>query len=157
MNSISLSLTQSNANFTTDGPVSIYFTADDMTSIEPGVRLLAHPFAGDFADAKLVTSYQFTEVSSGTLETYTLYQSGGVNSLGGNALAADIGGDQTVTLALVDAAAGVAATYAGYSNSTYAGPTLVITVAPVPEPETYALLLAGLGLVGLARRRIARG
>ena len=27
------------------------------------------------------------------------------------------------------------------------------TVAPIPEPETYAMLLAGLALVGLARRR----
>jgi hypothetical protein len=27
------------------------------------------------------------------------------------------------------------------------------TLAPVPEPETYAMLLAGLGLLGLARRR----
>jgi len=28
-----------------------------------------------------------------------------------------------------------------------------IVAAPVPEPETWALLLAGLGLVGLAARR----
>nr|WP_229219960.1 PEP-CTERM sorting domain-containing protein [Rugamonas fusca] len=27
---------------------------------------------------------------------------------------------------------------------------------PLPEPETYAMLLAGLGLVGCARRRKAR-
>jgi len=26
-------------------------------------------------------------------------------------------------------------------------------VAPVPEPETYALMLAGLGLVGVVARR----
>jgi hypothetical protein len=26
-------------------------------------------------------------------------------------------------------------------------------VAPVPEPETYAMLLAGIGLLGLAQRR----
>lgn len=36
-------------------------------------------------------------------------------------------------------------------------PLLSVEVAPVPEPETYALMLAGLGLVGaLARRRASR-
>ena len=29
--------------------------------------------------------------------------------------------------------------------------------APVPEPETYAMLLAGLGLLGFARRRKQAG
>jgi hypothetical protein len=28
-----------------------------------------------------------------------------------------------------------------------------VTLAPVPEPETYALLLAGLGLMGAVARR----
>ncbi|WP_374049964.1 FxDxF family PEP-CTERM protein [Nitrosomonas sp. sh817] len=38
------------------------------------------------------------------------------------------------------------------SNVRYAG----FEVTPVPEPETYAMLLAGLGLVGfMARRRKA--
>lgn len=32
-------------------------------------------------------------------------------------------------------------------------PTLSFGVAPVPEPETYALMLAGLGLLGIAARR----
>ena len=27
------------------------------------------------------------------------------------------------------------------------------TVTPIPEPETYALMLAGLGLLGIAARR----
>jgi len=32
--------------------------------------------------------------------------------------------------------------------------TVLYSLAPVPEPETYALMLAGLGLVGfMARRR----
>lgn len=34
---------------------------------------------------------------------------------------------------------------------------LEFTAAPVPEPETYALMLAGLGLVGWLARRRARG
>lgn len=31
------------------------------------------------------------------------------------------------------------------------------TLAPVPEPETFAMLLAGLGLVGFAARRKSAG
>lgn len=34
-------------------------------------------------------------------------------------------------------------------------PTLSFDVAPIPEPETYAMLLAGLGLLGFAARRKA--
>lgn len=39
--------------------------------------------------------------------------------------------------------------------ATLAGrPILSVEIAPVPEPETYALMLAGLGLIGfMARRR----
>jgi hypothetical protein len=33
---------------------------------------------------------------------------------------------------------------------------VTLTVAAVPEPETYAMLLAGLGLVGFAVRRRSR-
>ncbi len=38
------------------------------------------------------------------------------------------------------------------TNATYSG-TLNITVAAVPEPETYAMLMAGLALVGFSSRR----
>jgi len=45
-----------------------------------------------------------------------------------------------------------------YSFTVYTSPTaqdyVVASVTPVPEPETYAMLLAGLGLIGgIARRR----
>ncbi|WP_229634124.1 FxDxF family PEP-CTERM protein [Duganella qianjiadongensis] len=43
-----------------------------------------------------------------------------------------------------------------YSEGTidaYAKVTYTYTTAPVPEPETYAMLLAGLGLVGVVARR----
>ena len=42
-------------------------------------------------------------------------------------------------------------------NTDYAGPKYgVVEIAPVPEPETYAMLIGGLGLLGfMARRRKA--
>ena len=33
------------------------------------------------------------------------------------------------------------------------GTTSLFSITPVPEPEAYAMLLAGLGLIGLAARR----
>jgi len=49
-------------------------------------------------------------------------------------------------------------TIGSYVNPSFAfsTPVLVfdnVTLAPIPEPETYALMLAGLGLVGFAARR----
>jgi hypothetical protein len=152
LDSVVLRLTQANASFTSDGDVDIYFTGmDGSDPLQSGA--LQYPFAGDFADAVKILGYTFTEVSSGSLEQYALYDAGGANSAGGLALADDILADHRVTLALVDASADVAATYAGHTHFNYAGPTLVVTAAPVPEPETYALMLAGLGLVGWATRR----
>lgn len=50
------------------------------------------------------------------------------------------------------------ATLSGTLNANLRGLTSAPFMAPVPEPETYALLLAGLGLIGTAaRRRMARG
>ena len=39
----------------------------------------------------------------------------------------------------------------GFRSFTFS--TFGVTVTPVPEPETWAMLLAGLGLVGLQLRR----
>ena len=42
----------------------------------------------------------------------------------------------------------------GYWNSSDPGDHIrVLAMAPVPQPQTYALMLAGLGAVGLATRR----
>lgn len=46
----------------------------------------------------------------------------------------------------------VSGTITGTAGGTYAG-TLSAAAAPIPEPETYALMLAGLGLMGFVARR----
>ncbi|AOF81637.1 PEP-CTERM -sorting domain protein [Methyloversatilis sp. RAC08] len=47
----------------------------------------------------------------------------------------------------------------GFLNNTEAPGSVFLTVSAVPEPQTYAMLLAGLGLLGVARRaqRVAGG
>ena len=59
------------------------------------------------------------------------------------------------TFSLIPGFSSVAEAYFGYApsagNSGFGSVTY--TLVPVPEPETYAMLLAGLGLVGWAARR----
>ncbi len=165
--SVSLRLTQANAAFTSDGGVAIYFTGDDTVSLVAPSPLrypLDAPFpvgSTQFSDLYLLETYAFQEVSSGTVEEHPLYPFvSGLPTFSVlppvHPLAEDILTDDTVTLVMKETTAGVAATYAGYNNSTYAGPTLVILAAPVPEPETYALLGAGLLLL-LGARAVRRG
>lgn len=54
----------------------------------------------------------------------------------------------SVTLEFNDLAPGWYAVYIGGTDHTSAGGVYDLTVSAVPEPETYAMLLAGLGLVG---------
>lgn len=121
------------------------------------------------------TAWLYTQYSAGTLAGYT------VSNAGGNAL-------QNAIWFLEDeisSVSGLALTFVTAANasgwSTFDGSTWVtntigdvrvlnlahasgslsqdqLYITPVPEPETYVMLLAGLGLMGfVARRRKARG
>jgi len=58
---------------------------------------------------------------------------------------------------LSNAVGGTPAQFSGVDAGTILASVTSVTVTPVPEPETYAMMLAGLGLVGFAaRRRAAR-
>jgi len=57
-------------------------------------------------------------------------------------------GAHTAELVFNDLAAGWYAVYIGGTDHASAGGVYDLTVSAVPEPETYAMLLAGLGLVG---------
>lgn len=96
------------------------------------------------SDGKL--SYSFTESSSYLGDATSLlltYTNGGTNFV-----------NQTIALTTgVDA---LASTKLGGAGASFKSATLTYTpaVTPVPEPESYAMMLAGLGLMGaIARRR----
>jgi hypothetical protein len=154
LDQVTVSLTQSNAAFSATGGVGIRHSGDDTSSIQAGVGTLTYPVSGDFADLGNLIDYTFTPIATGTLEQYTLFQAAGSNGSGASQLRADLLLDSIVTLVFVDLTTTVAATYAGATNFTLAGPTLGLSVSAVPVPAALPLLLSSLGVL-LARRRRA--
>ncbi|TFW20101.1 PEP-CTERM sorting domain-containing protein [Duganella callida] len=100
-----------------------------------------------------------------------ILRSDGTGSIGSNAVAAHISGKDitaTVSAALLPSSTGLAfkdytwtvwsidSRVAGTGRLADFAPDVNIQVASVPEPETYAMLGAGLGLLGLVARRRSR-
>lgn len=96
------------------------------------------------------------------------YEASGVASFNGNSgegpaaasmmalqsFAEGAGGNTTATLSWLGA--GVAADVYGQGSSARASinqMSFTVVAAPVPEPETYAMFLAGLGVIGAVARR----
>lgn len=158
--SLSISLTQSNAAFTAPGTVRIYLSTDTTTSIESTNTALKFDTSSlpGGVGSQLGTLYSlgtgaFTTtgaVNNGTVDTYSL-------TLDSAAKAYLISQLNTpgalVRLVITPETDGTAATWAGYTHSTYAGPTLTLDVAPVPEPATMLGLLVGAGALAARRRR----
>lgn len=72
-----------------------------------------------------------------------------VNGVTGTATA----GSQSLSMVFNDLQAGWYTMFIGGSNHASASSDYILSVAAVPEPETYAMFLAGLGLLGVVTRR----
>lgn len=141
-NDASFSLSQSNAFFTADGRVAFYSTMNNSNPFDTEPIYTPNgnsPFSNDYTDATFMTTYDFVEIADGHEDIVSF----GISDF------ADIitsGGVATFLIAEYDDA-GVAATWAGFENSDFAGPTLSVEVVPAPG------VLAVLGIAGLAGRR----
>lgn len=115
------------------GDTSFTFTLDTSKGIKAGT----YNIAGDISS----TGFSFDSVKLGTTE-WTLYAgSKGKMVFGDVELTAAL----PLTLTITGAKFSNANTAASFSGS--------LVMAPVPEPETYALMLAGLGAVGFVAYR----
>lgn len=100
------------------------------------------------------------EINNGTLSLFSDPDGDGAAGVNAQLATANFG-DSTGVLAYNNAAAGsyywaVAGDAVGSNGGVYL--YAANTAAVVPEPETYAMMLAGLGLIGfIGRRRLAKG
>jgi hypothetical protein len=169
INSATLALTQANAAFSKPDTVDVYLATNNVSSIDPGTSPFVYqagndglaaidPLLGASAATFLGTGIFNTtgNVNNGTVDMYSLNFTGG--SLAALLNAGNNGGVvRLVTVSDVSTPMG-AATYAGFSNTTAAGPTLTLNATVVPEPSSLILVsLAGIGLTIVGRRRFGKG
>jgi hypothetical protein len=159
INSATLKFTQANAGFTSDGmvllsldstspPVDIQPDTSPLTfdGVDPGT-------ATDVSDGDLTLEafgggpFAFTEVADGTVDSYSLGLTPSLTS----ELISRLNSGSPIRVVIGTGDADVAATWAGYSNFDYAGPTLVLDV--VPEPASLMLLVIGAGIGVTTGRR----
>jgi hypothetical protein len=150
-------MTQSNAAFSMPGPLSIYLTDQTSVDIQPGTSPLTYQGANNGAASvgpqlsplTLVGSGMYNVVANGTVDSYSLSFSGAALTSLLNAM----NNDTKLRLVVTPDTASTAATYAGFTNNTLAGPTLVVDAAVVPEPaSTILLILGAAGLAGCRKR-----
>jgi len=158
---VTLQLTQVNAAFSAPGPISVYLSTQNGVSIESTNTSLnyvspnngAASVDSDLGALTLLGTGAYTgsaATPNGTQDFFALTLSPAASSTFVNALR--VGG--TVRLAVTPDTAGVAGTYAGFSNLQQAGPTLAMfaVVNPIPEPASIIMLgLGGLAVVAGAR------
>lgn len=161
INSAQLVLTESNAAFTAPGNLNLYLTQDTTTPIDAGSSTLAYDstqtpegLGTQLTPHDLIGSASFSSTgntNTGQVDTYNLTLSPSDRTY----LIGELNSGKNVRFIITPTDSAVAATYAGFTNTSETGPQLVIdATTSAPEPASLGVLaLAGVGL--LARRRRA--
>lgn len=165
LTSLSLTLTQANAAFTTNGTVGVYLSTDTTTNIGLGSPLTFQAASSptglgtqlnNALGNSLGTTYAFTEVANGHQDVFNLLPY--VSSLSSAAqsvllTALETGSDIRLVVAAEDA--NVVATWAGIDNTSAPGnnPPPILMATAVPEPSSVILMGLGIVAAGLGLRR----
>jgi hypothetical protein len=159
---LSLTLTQSNASFTHNGGLLFYLSSDTTTSLQPGTSPLSFNASALPAGlgSQLATTYLlgtgiFTEVADGHADVFSFTPTGAALAY----LTTEIDTAGVIRLIMAPGDGTVSATYAGFSNTTPStpGPELTLSGVGIPEPSTLVLGAVGLLVVVQRRKRIDPG
>lgn len=153
---IRLILTEDRASFSAAGGINIWLSEDTTTDIEPGTSPLAwdvsdlpNGLGAQLTPRHLLGSGTYTPTADGTVFSYTLSLTPNAKSY----LISQLNSAGAIRILVSPADDDVAATYAGHSHSSLAGPTLELDVVPVPEPASLTALAMGvLGILWRKRR-----
>lgn len=158
VDAVEISFTQSNAGFTADGSLQFWADSvlvDDINSGDSPLAFDSNTTPGtaqDVTDGDLALTFlgdgSFVEVEDGFVDTFSLSPLSDV-------FLSTLQNGGTLRLIVTPNDADVAATWAGFTNDTYAGPTLSIQTSAVPEPSSVAVL-CGLGVAAFGYRTVRR-
>jgi hypothetical protein len=145
--SATLQMTQSNAAFSMPGPLSVYLTTQTAVDIQPGTSPLTYQGTNNGAASvgpqlsplTLLGTGMYNVIANGTVDSYSLSFTGAALTSLLNAM----NNDTRLRLVVTPDTAATAATYAGFTNNTLSGPTLVINATVVPEAASITLLALG--------------
>jgi hypothetical protein len=157
--SLTIDLTQDNAAFTNNGTLIFYLSTDTATNIEPGTSPLIYNsnsadlptgIGTQLSPLLLLGTGIFTQVTTGTIDSFSFSPDSALTSY----LSSQLSTGGPIRLVIAPGDASVAATYAGFSNTEFGGPELLLAT-PVPEPGTLVgtTVVLLIFMVGRARVR----
>jgi len=129
---VTVTLTQDNASFTTDGAINFYISEDTVTSIQPEDDAVffdatdSEGLNGQLQPIHFLGSGSFAQGANGTVDVFAFdldadtapYVAGVLNNQG------------TLRLVITPVDTFVSATYAGFSDPNYPGPMITVSVTP---------------------------
>lgn len=154
---LALRLEQSNASFTTDGALNLWVSEATTVGIQPGDPIafdstqLPDGLGNQLDPLFALGQVNFVQVANGHVDEYAFNLDGPIASY----VLSQLNAGGVLRVVVSPGEGGVAATYAGFSNTTFSGPQLLIQAETIPEPSI-GIACGLLAAATLLSRRRAR-